>query len=84
MPRFVNLPTTDGNEESVRVDRIESVRHGEKRVGNGYVDEVEIAPDESTSWVVTDSGCQIPVALPKPRVMELLGLHLTGNGEEWV
>lgn len=80
MPRFVNLPTTDGNEESVRVDRIESVSHG------WTVPERCADPLVNESWsIVRTNGCVIiNVALPKSRVMELLGLHLTGNGEEWV
>lgn len=75
MPRFVNLPTTTGNEESVRVDRIESVSHG-------FIDEYNT--DDTRSVVRTYGGDIINVALPKPKVMELLGLHLTNADKEWV
>lgn len=84
MPRFVNLPTKGGFETSVRSDAVESVSDGTGYVRASETDEFAWALDLTWCRVVTKSGSDIHVALPKPRVMELLGLHLTSNGEEWV
>lgn len=83
MPRFVNLPTEDGREASVRADRVEYVIQTREAI-NAETGELKLGPSETRSLVTTASGQVIHVALPKSRVMELLGLHLANNREEWV
>jgi len=71
MSRFVNLPTSSGNEVSIRVDAIIGVR------------EVKCA-SSNRSRVFARDGFTDEILLSRPEVFRRMGLHLSANGEDWV